>query len=72
MKTIDELIQIAASGGGIVIDANRTTQDLVRIASYAAGKGSRVIIKGASSKPMRDLEEIAHSGMGVVIFDFTE
>lgn len=72
MKTIDDLIQIASCGGGIVIDANRTTQDLMRIASYAAGKGSRVIIKGASSKPTRDLEEIAHSGKGAVIFDFTE
>jgi len=73
MKNVDDLIQIASAGGGLVIDANLlTTTDLIRVASYAAGKGSRVIMKGVSSMSVQDLEKIAHSGYGAVIFDFTQ
>ena len=46
MKNVDDLIQIASAGGGLVIDANLlTTTDLIRVASYAAGKGSRVMLR---------------------------
>lgn len=39
-KTIDQLVRIAAAGGGMHIDANGKTADqMVRIASAAAGNG---------------------------------
>jgi hypothetical protein len=72
MKTTEELVKIVSFGGGIVIDASKTTDDLVKIASFASGKGSRVIIKGASRKTTDDLVKIASFGKGTVIFDFTE
>jgi hypothetical protein len=72
MKSTQDLIQIVSFGGGVVIDASKPTPDLVQIASFAAGKGSRVVIKGASRKSTQDLVQIASFGKGAVIFDFTE
>lgn len=50
----------------------KSTEDLVRIASFAAGKGSRVVIKNAGAKSTEDLVRIGSFGKGVVIFDFTK
>lgn len=50
----------------------KTTQYRIQIASFAAGKGSRVIIKNAGQKSTQDFVQISSFGKGVVIFDFTE
>ena len=72
-KPTADLIQIVTFGGGVVLDGRSTsTEDLCKIASFAAGKGSRVIVKSAGDKPTADLVRIATFGQGVVILDFTE
>jgi hypothetical protein len=72
MRTTDELVKIASFGGGVIIDSSRATDDLVRIASLAATKGSRVFIKNANAKSTDDLVKIASFGKGSVVFDFTD
>jgi hypothetical protein len=72
MKSTEDLILIVRSGGSVVIDASMTTQELAEIAYQAAGKGGRVIIKGASRKATPHLVQIASQAKGAVIFDLTD
>lgn len=69
-KTIEQLIQIASAGGGLVIDGNgKTIGQLKRIVTAAAEKKVTVIIRNADSKTVDQLKDIASEASGNVIFD---
>ena len=71
-KTIDDLVRIAAAGGGMHVAARMRTDDLARIASAAAAssnRGARIIVTGRSAKSTDDLVRIAAAGKGCVVFD---
>jgi len=69
-KTVEELVQIAAAGGGFTIDAKSySTEELISIAAAASTRGSRINILNASEKTTRDLISIAAAGGGCVIFE---
>jgi len=71
-KSTADLKSIAASGGGMVIDARKySTADLKSIAASASGKGSRVFVNHADTKSTADLKSIAASGGGSVVFDLS-
>ena len=70
-KTTDQLLEILSAGGGIIIDASKTTEQLVRLAAAAAHAGALMIVKNAGTKTTQQLVEIAASGKGRVIFDLT-
>jgi len=70
-KSTLDLKSIAASGGGMILDAkDYSTLDLKSIAASASGKQAQIILKNASTKSTLDLKSIAASGNGCVIFDF--
>ena len=70
---LDGLIRIVANGGGLVIDgSSMATDDLVRIAANAAGKGSHIVVRNVGTKSIDELVRIAASGQGAMIFDLTE
>lgn len=59
-KTTDDLVRIAAAGGGFTLTAtHKTTDDLVRIAAAASGKGSRITFAGLTHKTTDDLVRIS-------------
>ena len=69
-RSVDELIHIAAAGGGFRIDAGPfETDDLTRIAAAAAGTGARVTVCGADRLPTGELVRIATAGRGAVSFE---
>jgi ABC-type molybdate transport system substrate-binding protein len=69
-KTTDQLVRIAAAGGGMYIDASsRTTDQLVRIASAASSTGATIHINNSSNKTTDQLVRIAAAGSGCVVFD---
>jgi hypothetical protein len=71
-KSTGDLKSIAASGGGMVIDARKySTADLKSIAASASGKGSRVFVNHADTKSTADLKSIAASGGGSIVFDLS-
>lgn len=71
MKTTDDLIRIAAAGGGIDLsNTPKTTPDLIRIAAAAAGKGSQIWING--NKTTDDLLRICSAGRGSVMVRFPD
>ncbi|WP_067522850.1 hypothetical protein [Endozoicomonas ascidiicola] len=71
-KTTDQLVRIAAAGGGMRIDSNsKTTDQLVRIAAAASVKAANILIINAESKTTDQLVRIAAAGRGCVSFDFT-
>lgn len=67
-KTTDDLVRIAASGGGFIVTAgHKTTDDLVRIAAAAKISGSKVTFTGINHKTTNDLIRIGAAGKGCVI-----
>lgn len=71
-KTTDQLVRIAAAGGGMHIDANgKTTDQMVRIAAAASGKGATINIINSSKKTTDQLVRIAAAGKGCVMFDLS-
>ena len=71
-KTAEQLIQIVAAGGGVIIDGSQTINELVQIAAAASGSGATVIIKNADAQTTRRLTEISAAGRGNVILDLTQ
>jgi len=68
--TTDELVRIAAAGGGFRLDANlRPVDDLVRIASAARAGGATVIFFGLALRHVDDLVRISSSGRGFVLLE---
>lgn len=72
MKMTDQIVQIVAAGGGVIVDSSKMTEQLVEIAAAAARSGALVIVKGADSKMTDQLVQIAAAGKGRVIFDLTK
>ena len=71
-KTTEQLVRIAAAGGGMKIDANsKTTEQLVRIAAAASTKSANIVIINSVTKTTEQLVRIAAAGQGSVTFDFT-
>jgi hypothetical protein len=69
MRLTNDLVRIAAAGGGFTIDTNgRTTDDLVRIAAAAKGEAI-IVIRNVSHMRTYDLVRIAAAGKGSVVFD---
>ena len=69
MKSTEDLIRIAAAGGGFELKAGlRQTNDLIRIAAAASNHKSRIVFKGCGLKPLDDLIRIAAAGKGAVTF----
>lgn len=63
----DDLVRIAAAGGGFELSAGeRPTVDLVRIATAARNKGARLKISGLGKMSINDLIRIAAAGGGCV------
>ncbi len=70
MKPINEIVQIAAAGGGFRIKANvKTTSELVQIAAAASKTGAHIIFTGLKVRPQDELVQIAAAGKGCVFFD---
>lgn len=69
LKTTNDLVRIAAAGGGFFLDASlRPTDDLVRIAAAGSNNGARLVFQGMALRPPNDLVRIAAAGRGCVQF----
>jgi hypothetical protein len=67
--TADQIIRIVSFGGGIDTDARRfTVEQAIRIASYAAQKGTPIIFRNTGHWTSEDAVRIASFGQGNVIF----
>ena len=53
------------------VGADKPTDDLIRIAAAASGRGARIIVTSSSTKPTDDLLRIAAAGKGSVVFDLS-
>ena len=69
-RTVDEIVRIAGAGGGFRMDVrSRRTDDLWRIATAAAKKGSRIIFEGLEARTTDELWRIAKAGEGCIAFE---
>lgn len=69
-RLTDDLIRIAAAGGGFRLDASaRLTDDLTRIAVAAKKGDAQVIFSGLSARLADDLIRIGVAGKGHVVFE---
>lgn len=69
-KTTEDLVRIAAAGGGFTLSAgHKTTDDLVRIAAAASSKGSRLTFTGLKHKTTDDLVRISAAGKGCIVLE---
>ena len=70
LRPTNDLIQIAAVGGGFTLDATlRPTNDLIQIAAAASRNGARVTFTGLKIRPTNDLIQIAAAGKGAVVLE---
>jgi hypothetical protein len=68
--TTNDLIRIAAAGGGFTLDAgSRLTDDLIQIAAAASRNGARIIFYNLGARTTDDIVRIAAAGKGAVSFD---
>ena len=68
-RSTDDLVRIAAAGGGFSLKAgSRTTDDLVRIAAAAANKGALLFLGGLDGRTVDELVRIGAAGQGSVVF----
>ena len=68
--TLEELRAIAASGGGMTLDASKfSTADLRALAASANG-GGQIFLRNLNEFSVQDLRAIAASGGGRIVFDF--
>lgn len=72
MKSMDDIVWIINSGGGVIVDSSMTTDALVKLARLAADKKCTVIVKNAGEKTTDHLIRIASHGKGSVILDLTD
>ena len=69
----DDLVRIAAEGGGFRTDGSaRPVIDLVHIAAAAGRSGARLILTGCDGLSVDELAQIAIAGRGNVMFDDRE
>lgn len=71
MATYLDLLGVANNGGGMIIDAKRFNfLELNSLVTAASKKGSKIIIRNASSLKALDLHALSNVSKGCVIFDF--
>ena len=71
MPTVQDLVRIAAAGGGFELEAGSyAVSDLVRIAAAASAKRPLLIVKDAGGLIVSDLVRVAAAGQGAVHFQF--
>jgi hypothetical protein len=69
-RTIDDLVRIAAAGGGFKIDASiKRIDDLVRIAAAASTNKANLVFTGLNARTTDDLVRIGAAGKGCVFFE---
>ena len=67
----DDLVKIADAGGGLTLDADAKSKDeLVQIATAAAGSDAGVTFRNVTALAVDDLVEIAKAGDGCITFEF--
>jgi hypothetical protein len=67
--SVDDLIKLAAAGGGFALNASGFSRDdLIRIADAASVKQARVTFRGLRL-PVNDMITIAAAGKGAVFFE---
>jgi hypothetical protein len=70
--TIDQLKQIVAAGGGLVIDAATLTFNQIRDITASANTGkARITIKNLSGLTTLQLIELSALAPGLIVFDQT-
>jgi nucleoid-associated protein YejK len=70
--TIDQLVRLSASGGGMTINVKgKTVDQLVRIAAAGGEHKPQLIITGAETLTIDQLVRIS-AGNGRVFFNFVE
>ncbi|MDP9648411.1 MULTISPECIES: hypothetical protein [Paraburkholderia] len=66
----DDLVRIAAAGGGFRLQAGvRATEDLVRIAAAGSRHNARLIFVGLGARTTDDIVRISAAGKGGVFFE---
>ena len=71
MLAVNDLVRIAAAGGGLILQApGYSVSDLIRIASASSSKRARLILKSAARLSVDDLVRVAAAGGGCVSFEF--
>jgi hypothetical protein len=69
-RSTEDLVQIAAFGGGFTLDAaNRSTDELVRIVAFASKSGAQITLRGMEPRSTDDLVRIATFARGCVRFE---
>ena len=69
-RSTNELVRIAAAGGGFRLDAAaRSTDELVRIAAAASSNGARITFYGLGARSTDDLVRIGAAGKGSVFLE---
>jgi DNA replication protein len=67
----DDFAKILEAGGGLTLDAGTKSKDeLVQIATAAAGSEAGVIFRNVTALAVDDLVEIAAAGDGCITFEF--
>lgn len=70
-RPTNELVQIAAAGGGLRLSLrSRPTHEIVQIAAATSNKGAALYLTDAGSRPTNELVQIAAAGKGSVVFEF--
>jgi hypothetical protein len=68
--TVDSLVRIAASGGGLIIDCKGFTVDsLVRIALATKLKGAKITFTNLKGFTVDSLVRIGSAGEGNIVLD---
>ncbi|MBI1853624.1 MAG: hypothetical protein HYR85_25075 [Planctomycetes bacterium] len=71
MRSIDDLVRIAAVGGGLRLDASMySVKDLRRLAAATSQKRARLVLRANDKFTTEDLVLIAAAGGGLVEFEF--
>ena len=72
MLSVPEMVQLIANGGGLrIANAGLTQQQLVQIATIAAGK-AKLTIAVVTDMTAKDMVQIAANGGGNVVFDLVD
>jgi hypothetical protein len=68
-RSTEDLMRIAAAGGGFTINGGvRSIEDLMRIAHAGSSKRARITITNMNTKTAEDLMRIAAAGGGCIEF----